>query len=227
MGDVTTVTGSGAVTITPALALTVDENGFDITAGEIAADATATADDRKVFLTLTAAASVKSGTVELKATASGTHFLAPTPQELGDNPDTPDTVETDFEITAAAVGAQGLRDNPLTRVDFYAAVNAEDGGNGRTALKYIGSVNGGTAGAEDFDADTTDTTPLDSRRFIYELKMSAADFLAIVGGDDDYGVANETDGVQDTEGAIIAIGVGDNENVGFSSAAVELVVEDK
>ena len=41
------------------------------------------------------------------------------------------------------------------RLDFYAAV-ATAGGNGREALKYIGSVNGATAGEEDFDADLDD-----------------------------------------------------------------------
>ena len=227
----------GAVTITPPLALAVDTDGFDIVAeangivvpdnanAGVVADSVE-ASDRKVFQTLVAAAAVKSGTVELKATASGTHFLAPTPAVFGDNTATADTVETDFVVTNAVAGQQGLRDNPLTRVDFYAAVNAEDGGNGRTALKYIGSVNGGTAGAEDFDATNTPGAAPDSRRFIYELKMSAADFLAIVGGDDDYGADDDNDTVDDTDGAIIAIGVGDNENVGFSSPAVELTVKD-
>ena len=215
-------TGPG-VTVTPGL--TVGDNGFDIEATTLPGADGSDADDRKVFQTLVAAAAVKSGTVELKATATGTLFTAPTPAVLGDDPSTADTVETDFVVTAAVDGVQGLRDNPLSRVDFYAAVNAEDGGNGRTALKYIGSVDGDLAGAEDFDADpSTDPDP-DSRRYIYELKMSAADFLAIVGGDSDYGADDENDTVEDTDGAIIAIGVGDNENVGFSSAAVELTVK--
>ena len=218
----------GAVTITPALALTQADDGFDTDATTLPGADGSDADDRKVFQTLAAAAAVKSGTVELKATATGTLFTAPTPAVTGDDPSTTDVVETDFVITAAVDGVQGLRDNPLTRVDFYAAVNAADGGNGRTALKYIGSVNGATAGAEDFEADPAadaDDDP-DSRRFIYELKMSAADFLAIVGGDDDYGADDDNDTVDDTDGAIIAIGVGDNENVGFSSAAVELTVKE-
>ena len=218
----------GAVTITPALALTVDDNGFDTDATALPGADGSDADDRKVFQTLVAAAGVKSGTVELKATATGTLFTAPTPAVLGDDPSTTDVVETDFVVTAAVDGVQGLRDNPLTRVDFYAAVNAEDGGNGRTALKYIGSVDGDLAGAEDFEADPdadADTDP-DSRRYIYSLEMSAADFLAIVGGDDDYGADDDNDTVDDTDGAIIAIGVGDNENVGFSSAAVELTVKE-
>ena len=216
----------GAVTITPALALTVADNGFDISADALPGADGSDADDRKVFQTLVAAAGVKSEMVELKATATGTLFTAPTPAVLGDNPATTDVVETDFEITAAVDGVQGLRDNPISRVDFYAAVNAEDGGNGRTALKYIGSVNGATAGAEDFDTEGS-AAGIDSRRYIYELKMSAADFLAIVGGDDDYGADDDNDTVDDTDGAIIAIGVGDNENVGFSSSAVELTVEEK
>ena len=221
------------------LTLTIAENGFNLTAGTIDvadnADAEAIANaveasDRRVFQSLTAAAGVKSGTVELKATATGTLFTAPTPAVLGDDPSTTDVTETDFVTTAAVDGTQGLRNNPLTRVDFYAAVNAAAGGNGRTALKYIGSVDGDLAGAEDFEADPTadaDTDP-DSRRYIYSLEMSAADFLAIVGGDGDYGADDETpnDVVDDTDGAIIAIGVGDNENVGFSSAAVELTVKE-
>ena len=57
--------------------------------------------------------------------------------------------------------------------------------------------------------------------------MSSADFLAIVGGDDDYGADDDNDTVDDTDGAIMAIRVGDSENVGFSATAVELTVEDK
>ena len=228
--------GTDAVAVTFDPVLSVDDDGFDITAGtiDVADDdnAAAVADsvdagDRKVFQTLTADAGVKSGTVELEATATGTLFTAPTAAVFGDDPGTTDVVETDFVTTDAVDGTQGLRDNPISRVDFYAAVDAEDGGNGRTALKFIGSVNGATAGAEDFDSeDGTDDGTNDSRRYIYSLEMSEAAFLAIVGGDDDYGEDGTGDALEDVEGAIIAIAVGDNENVGFSSAAVALVVEE-
>ncbi|MDE2823272.1 MAG: hypothetical protein OXK79_07180, partial [Chloroflexota bacterium] len=224
----------GAVTITPALALTVADNGFDITADEIAVETDDDADDidveasdRQVFQTLTADTDVSGGTVEFEATATGTLFMAPTPAVRGDDPSTTDVVETDFVVTNAVAGTQGLRDNPFSRVDFYAAVDAMDGGNGRTALKFIGSVNGATAGAEDFDTEGS-AAGIDSRRYIYSMEMSEATFLAIVGGDedDDYGADDDNDTVDDTDGAIIAIGVRkDNESVGFSSAAVELTVE--
>ena len=210
---------------------------IDYDAGAIAGDATAKAADRKVFTAFAASARESGGTVTLKATASGRHFKAPTPAVLGDNPATTDVVETDFEITAAVPGEQGLRDNPLSRVDFYATVDTEDGGNGRDALKYIGSVSG--PGAEDYDADIDGdaaTTDPDSRRYIYSLEMSKADFLAIVGGKDDYGTADDgetaatddssTDTVGPTEGAIFAFGVQDEKTgVAFRPAGVDLYVK--
>ena len=39
--------------------------------------------------------------------------------------------------------------------------------------------------------EENDTVGIDSRRFIYTLEMSAADFLAIVGGKGDFGEADK------------------------------------
>ena len=213
---------AGAFVFNPALNLTIAEDGFNLTATviDVAEDADAAAvttalaalepSAYKVFQTLVATAKVKSGTVTLTATATGDQFKAPVAATTG-NSDAQD-------------GAHGLRDNPLTRVDFYAAVDT-DGGNGREALKYIGSVDGATAGAEDGDFD--EETANMERRFIYSLEISAPVFLEIVGGEGDYGVDDENTSVDATDGAIIAIGVReDDQAVGFSSSAVELTVKD-
>ena len=66
--------------------------------------------------------------------------------------------------------------------------------NGREALKYIGSVNGAAAGAEDGNFDAAMMPPMTrwtSADTPTELEMSKADFLAIVGGKGDYGVAED------------------------------------
>ena len=198
---------------------------FDFTANPIGSDGNVTADDvsgvdasdRKVFQTFEATAKESRGTVTLEAKATGTLFKMPVAGRAADPDATP-------PVTAIAhvVGAEGLRDNPLTRVDFYATVD-NDGGNGRDALKYIGSVSGSSAGAEDFDANTDNddtTTDNDSRRYIYSLAISKADFLAIVGGKGDYGEAEDGDAdttIDDTdEGAIIAFGRAGRQ--GFSRA---------
>ena len=198
--------------------LTVADNGFDTSAdpiaqGTLAAPTPATAADSKVFQTLatTFADSTvsKGGTVEIIVTATGTSgFVAPrAPTDTIDNADT-----ADFDEAAGAAGTQGLRDNPLTRVDIYAAVD-RDGGGGTEALMFIGSIAGSAAGAEDFDPTPDDTTnDEDSRRFIYTMEMSAPDFLASVGGKGDY------------TGDIVAFGVKDNKGVAFATAAEDLTV---
>ena len=87
-----------------------------------------------------------------------------------DDPQTTD-VDATVEEVEEVVGREGLRDNPLTRIDFYATTGTfdidGDDDTDETVLKYIGSVDGSAAGAQDFDAnlDTDDaTTDNDSRK---------------------------------------------------------------
>ena len=203
--------------------------GFDLTPGEIgssritAADvAGVTDDDKKVFtsFTLTSPDSTVSsgGTVELHATASGRHFIMPV-VAVADDASTPNIDETVAEV----VGREGLRDNPISRVDFYAAVDRQVGSDGNEALKYIGSVSGSSAGPEDFDSDDDNTN--DSRRYVYTLQMTAADFLAIVGGNRDYGAGTPNDSFAKGDGAIVAFAVKDNKGVALYSAPMEFLVE--
>ena len=84
--------------------------------------------------------------------------------------------------------------NPVSRVDFYAAVNLKDvtagtdepnrvppvpDGGGDDALLFLGSAS--AAGAEDFDA-TPDAEGGESRRYVWGIDMSGADFLEAVDG---------------------------------------------
>ena len=113
--------------------------------------------------------------------------------------------------TAGTAGVEGLVNNPVSRVDFYAAVELDDissgggtpagadkvppkpDGDGTDALVFLGSSN--AAGAEDgkcdhdgdrADVDNTDsgaTAPRSCRMYTWGLDMSGADFLEITGGD--------------------------------------------
>ena len=152
--------------------------------------------------------------ITLRATATGTLFTAPIPTVRGDNPDT-DAVETNFEVTPGVAGTQGLRDNPITRVDFYAAVAAIDGGAGTGFFKFIGSVPGSAAGAHDVTVNDNDV-----RQYIYEMEISKAAFLAIAGDDDgDFGA-------EDTAGSITAFAVKDNKGVAMATNGAALTVSE-
>ena len=177
-----------------------------------------------------AAASKSGGTVELTATVSGPLFVKPlitTPFSDNDTPD--DTTDDTAQVLGQAT--EGLRDNPLTRVDFYAVVAGTTDGTTADALKYIGSASGGSAGADDYDGDpAAGDGSNDRRRYIYQLEMSKADFLANVGVDDDFGVA-EADGATDitveaNEGAILAFGVRDNTGVAVQLGVSDLFVKE-
>ena len=207
------VAPEAAVTISDA-GVTADADGFDTDAGTIDGAATVESVDTRVFQTLADTAYVKSGVVTLRATATGTLYTAPTPAVLGDDPDTPDVVETDAEVTAAIDGMQGLRDNPIARVDFYASVAAIAGGAGTNFFKFIGSVPGSAAGARDSDDDDDGTN--DQRQYIYEMEISEAAFLAIA-GDDDFGAADDA-------GSITAFAVKDNKGVAMATNGAALIV---
>ena len=137
--------------------------------------------------------------LELRAEIVGTAgYTVAKAAVLGDNPATPDAVETTFVVTAAVIGVEGLVNNPVSRVDFYVAVDLKDtpgdnrvppavDGAGTEALKFIGSAS--AAGAEDFMADPN-STPDDagddvaSRKYVWGIDMSGADLLEAVDGND-------------------------------------------
>ena len=65
--------------------------------------------------------------LELRATIRGTRgYMEAVAQVLGDNPATDDVTETDFELVEEVQGVEGLVNNPVSRVDFYAAVLLDD-----------------------------------------------------------------------------------------------------
>ena len=97
-------------------------------------------------------------------------------------------------VDADVDGTEGLANNPVSRVDFYAVVALEDAqcrtdtdaslppvldGPGLEALKLITSVDGNVVGAEDFDDDGDP-----SRRYVWSIDMSEAEFIAAVGDED-------------------------------------------
>ena len=157
-------------------------DGFDLLAGEIPVldgdePNEASAGDSKIFQTFTAdSTSVASGVVRLEARAIGTlGFLAVTPAIAADpemrtlRPQStllPNGWHVEY-IGSVSGGMQGLRDNPLSRVDFYAAVDTDGGArvtDGTSALKYIGSVSGATAGAIDYDGSEKSAEAIVGRR---------------------------------------------------------------
>ena len=217
---------NGIVTFSPALDL--DGDGFlvrDATTFEFAAQ---DADDApaydEVFQSFSAEdTSVEDDVIELRAEIVGTvGYEAATAAVTGDldaDPVVPDV--------AAEDGMEGLVNNPVSRVDFYAAVllrdvsstNAVDRlppvpyGTGTEALVFIGTVT--AAGAVDFvDADNNEEA---SRKYVWGIDVSRADFLAAVGGDADGDY---------TTGNIIAFAV-NSDGVALYSAPVTSVTVDK
>ena len=120
------------------------------------------------------------------------------------------------------VGREGLRDNPLTRIDFYATTTtfdidliANEGVDAReTTLKYIGSVDGSAAGAQDFYANVNDdgTTDNDSRKYIYVMTISESALADMVGSKGDY------------TGYIVAFGVKDDKGVALYAPGVLVTI---
>ena len=146
--------------------------------------------------------------LELRAMLTGTRgYMEAVAEVLGDNPATDDVTETDFELVEEVQGVEGLVNNPVSRVDFYAAVELDNVGttannqvppkpdgpaatpDANEALVLIGSAS--AAGAEDFMADPNNT-PNDatddvaSRRYVWALDMSGADFVEKAGGEGNY-----------------------------------------
>ena len=216
--------GAGGAVAPPTFTLTAAD-GFDESpatipsggSGVTAADVNGvTAADRSVvtgFVVTSPDSTVSSGgTVELMATASGPKFVMPAVAVPG-SPGPPPVA-----AVPEVVGQRRLRDNPISRVDFYAAVDT-DGSDGDEALKYIGSVDGGLAGAEDYvDAGNN------MRRYIYTLSMTAAEFLAKVGGTGDYGTGMPNNAWTAGDGAIVAFAVKDNKGVALRAVPMEIVV---
>ena len=145
--------------------------------------------------------------LELRATMRGLAGYEKAVAGVADDPATDDVDEGDD----AEPGVEGLDSNPVSRVDFYAAVSlrnvsssggtaglnrvppvpygAADAASGNEALVFLGSSN--AAGAEDYKCAADDRlapeagdTPVDCRKYVWGIDMSGADFLEITGGDD-------------------------------------------
>ena len=79
------------------------------------------------------------------------------------------------------------------RINFYATtgtfdIDGDDDTN-ETVLKYIGSVDGSAAGAQDFDANLDNdaaTTNNDSRKYIYAMTISESALADAVGSKGEY-----------------------------------------
>ena len=140
--------------------------------------------------------SVEDDVIELRAKIAGTvgYIAAKAPVVADPGATTP------VEAAEAVDGMEGLEDNPVSRVDFYAAVmlrdkSAGDGGGDRVppvpygagleALVFIGSAD--AHAAKDILAANDEPA---MREFAWVLDVSRADFLAAVGG----GAVNYTAG---------------------------------
>ena len=177
----------------------------------------------EVFQTFSASdTSVEDNVIELRAEIAGTRGYSAAVEAVVDDPDT-----TEDETAAEVPGQEGLVDNPVSRVDFYAAVQLRDVsstntadrvppvpyGNGLEALVYIGSAS--AAGAEDFlDAGNADAP---SRKYVWGIDVSRAAFLDAVGGENDYGATG-------TPGNIVAFAV-TSDGVALQATAVNVIVE--
>ena len=199
---------------------------FDLTASDI--DATAAGvgsvedSDRETFERFTAEVDQSGGDVEVTVKASGRFFVMPVVavDAVVANP-TADPPVVGVDAVAEVTGNEGLRDNPLARIDFYATtetfdIDGEDNANGDdVVLKYIGSVDGSAAGARDFDGGVViDSDDNDSREYIYTMTISESALADAVGSKGDY------------TGHIVAFGVKSNEGAALSAPAVMVTIED-
>ena len=183
----------------------VDGFGQNATAGTFAADAAAVTYERdEVFQTFSAdETSVDGSTVELRAEIEGTAEYAAAVAAVAGvdaNGDGDFTDDGDTAPVAAVDGTEGLVNNPVSRVDFYAAVALKNVGTTTTdrvppvadgtpgtigdteALVFLGSASG--AGAVDSvdDQGTTDTADdVNMRKYVWGIDLSGAEVLAAVG----------------------------------------------
>ena len=206
-----------------------DFAGFDLSASDIGSTGTVAAadiegieaSDYKTFTAFTAEADQSGGDVEVTVEASGRFFTMPVVEvvEVVADPNADPPVEAVAPV-AEVVGNEGLRDNPLTRIDFYATTTTfdidVDDDTDETTLKYIGSVDGAAAGAQDFDANIDGdaaTTANDSRKYIYTMTISEAALADAVGSKGEY------------TGHIVAFGVKDDKGAALSAPAVPVTIE--
>ena len=140
--------------------------------------------------------------LELRATITGSIGYKKAVAGVADNAATANVDEG----KDAVQGVEGLASNPVSRVDFYAAVELKDDSttddadrvppvadgpaataDANEALVFLGSST--AAGAEEFDADLDSdaaTTANDSRRYVWGIDMSGADFVEKAGGEGTY-----------------------------------------
>ena len=164
--------------------------------------------------------------LELRATIKGLSYVEAV-AGVWDNDETADVDEGETSM----LGMEGLGSNPVSRVDFYAAVALKDvssgggtgnrvppvvDGKGVEALKFLGSSS--VAGAEDYKCTAADRAPstasdaVDCRKYTWGLDMSAAAFLEVVDGNPEAGDAAD-DGYD-----IVAIAV-NSDGVAISAVA--------
>ena len=219
--------GQKSVTPSANTALAPTGLSFDLEASQIAASdegvASVEGSDRKTFTGFEAEVDQSGGDVEVTVKASGPFFVMPV-VEVTAVPDDPQTMDIDETVEGVdpVTGSEGLRDNPLTRIDFYATtetfdIDGVDNANGDdVVLKYIGSTDAATAGARDFDGNTDNnaaTTDNDSREYIYTMTISESALADAVGSKGEY------------IGHIVAFGVKDNNGAALSAPAVPVEID--
>ena len=200
---------------------------FDLEASEIEANdegvASVVDSDRETFTGFAAEVDQSGGDVEVTVKASGRFFVMPVVEvgEVTAEPTATPPVEA-VEGVDPVTGSEGLRDNPLTRIDFYATtetfdIDGMDNDNGDdVVLKYIGSMDAATAGARDYDANIDNnaaTTDNDSREYIYTMTISESALADMVGSKGEY------------TGHIVAFGVKDDKGAALSAPAVPVEIE--
>ena len=148
--------------------------------------------------------------VELRATVAGQWFVEAV-EEVEAVEATDDTEA--IEAEDAVPGMDGLRDNPLSRVDFYATVVTGDAGtddqpnDDPIVLHFVASAPALAGVLTDYDSGDDDTN--DARRFTYSADLTAAAFRAAVGIDED-----DDDNYV---GVIVAFAVKDNKGLALQS----------
>ena len=208
-------------------AFAVSHNGGDDAAA-------AGIDDSKSSIKLTATAVVvgKIETVTVTQTTAGEEADEPTSVVITDvtedDPalgitstvtDPEDLGEGDDEVTTftTTVTTVSTLPNPFSSVNFYATDDGGDMLDESTQLRLIASVSAARADVETVtEVNDPDGSAVGDRVWTYEVTMSADDYYAMVGGDEEY------------MGSILAVGVNENDKgVALASGAEVLNFEER
>ena len=128
----------------------------------------------------------------------------------------PDPVVEDQAFTTTVTTISTLP-NPFSSVNFYATDDGGDMLDESTQLRWITSVSAARADVETVtEANEPDGSAVGDRVWTYEITVSADDYYAMVGGDEEY------------RGSILAIGVNENDKgVALASEAEVLNFEER